>query len=165
MIKRTAFACGLMVATAWPVAVHGQFGGLTARLKDPKVQIVQTVGCVEQRGDDAGGWWLTRAAEPTVVKPGVFDETQVEEAQNTETGSREFQLIGAAEFLDAKSQLEWGDRAQFSTADQRQRDQRAAEGAHGAGQGPADRPGWRRADQPAVGRRASRYVSVDLKLT
>jgi hypothetical protein len=118
MIKRTAFACGLMVATAWPVAVHGQFGGLTARLKDPKVQIVQTVGCVEQRGDDAGGWWLTRAAEPTVVKPGVFDETQVEEAQNTETGSREFQLIGAAEFLDAKSQLEWGDRAQFTTADQ-----------------------------------------------
>ena len=118
MIKRTAFACGLMVATAWPVAVHGQFGGLTARLKDPKVQIVQTVGCVEQRGDDAGGWWLTRAAEPTVVKPGVFDETQVEEAQNTETGSREFQLIGAAEFLDAKSQLEWGDRAQFSTAHQ-----------------------------------------------
>ncbi len=118
MIKRTAFACGLMVATAWPVAVHGQFGGLTARLKDPKVQIVQTVGCVEQRGDDAGGWWLTRAAEPTVVKPGVFDETQVEEAQNTETGSREFQLIGAAEFLDAKSQLEWGDRAQFTTAEQ-----------------------------------------------
>ncbi len=118
MTKRTAFACGLMVATAWPVAVHGQFGGLTARLKDPKVQIVQTVGCVEQRGDDAGGWWLTRAAEPTVVKPGVFDETQVEEAQNTETGSREFQLIGAAEFLDAKSQLEWGDRAQFTTADQ-----------------------------------------------
>ena len=118
MIKRAAFACGLMVATAWPVAVHGQFGGLTARLKDPKVQIVQTVGCVEQRGDDAGGWWLTRAAEPTVVKPGVFDETQVEEAQNTETGSREFQLIGAAEFLDAKSQLEWGDRAQFTTADQ-----------------------------------------------
>ncbi len=118
MIKRTAFACGLMVATAWPVAVHGQFGGLTARLKDPKVQIVQTVGCVEQRGDDAGGWWLTRAAEPTVVKPGVFDETQIEEAQNTETGSREFQLIGAAEFLDAKSQLEWGDRAQFTTAEQ-----------------------------------------------
>jgi len=118
MIKRAAFACGLMVATAWPVAVHGQFGGLTARLKDPKVQIVQTVGCVEQRGDDAGGWWLTRAAEPTVVKPGVFDETQVEEAQNTETGSREFQLIGAAEFLDAKSQLEWGDRAQFTTAEQ-----------------------------------------------
>ncbi|MCH8992326.1 MAG: hypothetical protein IIA44_11340 [Acidobacteria bacterium] len=118
MIKRTAFACGLMVATAWPVAVHGQFGGLTARLKDPKVQIVQTVGCVEQRGDDAGGWWLTRAAEPTVVKPGVFDETQIEEAQNTATGSREFQLIGAAEFLDAKSQLEWGDRAQFTTAEQ-----------------------------------------------
>ena len=62
--------------------------------------------------------WLTRAAEPTVVRPGVFDETQVEEAQDTAPGSREFQLIGVAEFLDAKSQLEWGDRAQFTTADQ-----------------------------------------------
>ncbi len=118
MTKRTAFAVGLMMATAWSATVQGQFGGLTARLKDPQVQIVQTVGCVEQRGDDAGGWWLTRAAEPTVVKPGVFDETQVEEANDTAPGSREFQLIGVAEFLDAKSQLEWGDRAEFTTADQ-----------------------------------------------
>ena len=116
MTKRTVLASGLMMATAWPAAVYGQT--VTARLKDVQVQIVQTVGCVEQRGDDAGSWWLTRAAEPTVAKPGVFDETQVEEAKDTALGAREFQLIGAAEFVDAKSQLEWGDRAQFTTADE-----------------------------------------------
>ncbi|MCH7747201.1 MAG: hypothetical protein IH939_03805 [Acidobacteria bacterium] len=116
MTKRTVLAFGLMMATAWPAVVHGQT--VTARLKDVQVQIVQTVGCVEQRGDDAGGWWLTRAAEPTVAKPDVFDETQVEEAKDTAPGSREFQLIGVAEFLDAKSLLEWGDRAQFTTADE-----------------------------------------------
>ena len=116
MTKRTVLAFGLMMATAWPAAVCGQT--VTARLKDVQVQIVQTVGCVEQRGGDAGGWWLTRAAEPKVARPNVFDELEVEEAQDTAPGSREFQLIGVAEFLDAKSLLEWGDRAQFTTADE-----------------------------------------------
>ena len=116
MTRLMVGAVGLMVATMSAVSVHAQ--GLTARTADPEVEIVQTVGCVEQRGDDAGGWWLIRAAEPTKGDPGVFNANQVEEAQDTEPGSREFRLIGAAEFLDAASQLEWADRAQFTTADQ-----------------------------------------------
>ena len=116
MTKRTFFGFGLMLATAWPPAVQGQTQ--VARTADPQVEIVQTVGCVVQRTDDAGGWWLTRAAEPTVTRPGVFNATQVEEAQDTAPGLREFQLIGVADFLDAESHLAWGDRAEFTTDDQ-----------------------------------------------
>ena len=116
--KRMVLAGGLMIAAGWPTAVHAKLGGLTARTTDPEVQLVQTVGCVEQRGEDAGGWWLTAAADPTVTRPGVFNADQVEAARDTAPGSREFQLIGAAEFLDAQSQLEWADRAQFTTDDQ-----------------------------------------------
>ena len=43
---------------------------------------------------------------------------QVEEAKEQPLGSREFQLIGVAEFLDAESLLSFGDRAQFTRADQ-----------------------------------------------
>ena len=54
MTKRTFFGFGLMLVTAWPAAVQGQTP--VARTADPQVEIVQTVGCVEQRTDDAGGW-------------------------------------------------------------------------------------------------------------
>ncbi len=101
-----------MVAMIWPAAVEGQ------RRPEPQVEIVHTVGCVEQRAGDPTTWWLTRAAEPTVTRGGVFNENQVEEAKSTELGSRAFQLIGVADFLDAESLLRFGDRAQFTTPDQ-----------------------------------------------
>ena len=116
--QRMAVAFGLIMAAGWPAAVHGQLGGLTARTADPKVKIVQTVGCVEQRGDDAGDWWLTRAAEPHVAPPGVFNVNQVDAARDTAPGSREFQLIGVADFVDAETQLGSGNRAQFTADDQ-----------------------------------------------
>ena len=101
-----------MTAVVCPVASHGQGSA------DPKVDIVQTIGCAEQRSDTGVTWWLTRAADPAVSGPGPFEEPQVDEARNRETGSREFQLIGFAEFVDPAAQLAWADRALFTTEDQ-----------------------------------------------
>ena len=33
-------------------------------------------------------------------------------------GDRDFQLVGVADFLDAESLLEWGERSEFTTAEQ-----------------------------------------------
>jgi hypothetical protein len=111
MSSRTVLVLAAVIAVSWPAAVAGQD-------KSPQVEIVQTVGCVEQRGGDAPTWWLTRSVEPTVIAAGVFDETQVEEAKGSTLGTRSFQLIGVADFLDAESLLGFGDRAQFTTRDQ-----------------------------------------------
>ena len=61
---------------------------------------------------------MARAAEPTVTEVGPFNEDEVEEARDVALGDREFQLIGVAEFLDGHEQLDWGDRASFTTSDQ-----------------------------------------------
>ena len=111
MTHRTVLMLAVMIAVTWPTAVQGQ-------RPDPQVEIVQTVGCVELRNDDVATWWLTRAAEPTETRARVFNENEVEEAKEEALGSREFQLVGVAEFLDAESLLSFGDRAQFTTADQ-----------------------------------------------
>ena len=110
--KRTVSAVAFMTAVVCPVASHGQGSA------DPKVDIVQTVGCAEQRSDTGVTWWLTRATDPAESGPGPFEEPQVDEARNRETGSREFQLIGFAEFVDPAAQLAWADRALFTTEDQ-----------------------------------------------
>ncbi len=111
MTNRTIPVLVAMIAMTWPASVQGQ-------RSDPQVEIVRTVGCVELRNDDAPTWWLTRAADPTETRAGVFNENQVGEAKEEALGSREFHLIGVAEFLDAESLLRFGDRSQFTTADQ-----------------------------------------------
>lgn len=84
----------------------------------PQVEIVQTVGCAEQRSDDGVTWWLTRAADPTEIGPGPFEQPQVDAARNQATGSREFQLVGFAEFVDPATLLQWADRALFTSEEQ-----------------------------------------------
>ena len=80
-----------------------------------KVEVVQTVGCVERRKGEPAAWWLTRAAAPTVTRAGVFNRVQVDEAKKTATpGTGEFQLVGVADFLDADGLLRSGDRARFT---------------------------------------------------
>ncbi len=111
MTHRTVFVLAAMIAMMWPAAVQAQ-------RPEPQVEIVQTVGCVEQRNGDDATWWLTRSADPTETRAGVFNVNQVEEAKETALGSHEFQLVGVAEFIDAESLLRFGDRAQFTTADQ-----------------------------------------------
>ena len=104
-----------LVAVASPVAVRSQESDEGEK---PQVEIVKTLGCAEKRSGSPATWWLTHAVEPEVVKGGVFDTTQVEEAKSSPLGTREFQLIGVADFLDAESLLEWGRRSEFTTADQ-----------------------------------------------
>ena len=109
-------AVGLVgVFGAAPRAVAGE--QFTARAAKPDVEIVQTVGCVERRSGGAP-WWLTRASEPEVARAGVFNNAQVDEAAETEPGSREFQLIGVPEFLGAEALLRSAERASFTTPDQ-----------------------------------------------
>ncbi len=105
-------AVALATAIAYPVASHGQDSA------DPQAAIVQTVGCAEQRSDDGVTWWLTQAADPAEIGPGPFEEPQVDAARNRETGSREFQLVGFAEFVDPATLLAWADRALFTTEEQ-----------------------------------------------
>ena len=111
MSSRPALVLGAIAALSWPAATEGQ------QRPEPQVEIVQTLGCVEERSGDPPAWWLTRAVEPTVVRAGVFNENQVEEAKAAGLGSSAFQLIGVADFLDAESLLRFGDRAQFTTPD------------------------------------------------
>jgi hypothetical protein len=114
--KRTVRVAALLTAALYPLVSQGQ--PPAAGTEDPKVDIVQTVGCVEQRSDTDVTWWLTHAADPEVASPGPFEDPQVDDARSQETGSREFHLIGVAEFVDAATLLASGDRALFTTADQ-----------------------------------------------
>ena len=114
--KRAVCVLGVLAVALSPVAAHGQ--PPAAGSEDPKVDIVQTVGCVEQRSDAGVTWWLTRAADPVVTSSGPFEEPEVEDARDQETGSAEFQLIGFAEFVDSATQLASADRALFTTEDQ-----------------------------------------------
>ncbi len=111
MTNRMVLLFAAMIGVTAPTAVQAQ-------RPEPQVDIVRTVGCVDQRNGDAATWWLTRAADPTETRAGVFNENQVEEAKEEALGSAEFQLVGVAEFIDAESLLSFGDRAQFTRADQ-----------------------------------------------
>lgn len=116
-IHRAVFAWALVTATAWPTAALAQREA-TAKTSKPQVEIVHTLGCAEQRDHGATGWWLVRAVDPEVSRAGVFNVEQVEKANETALGTGEYELIGVADFLDADSLLESGERAQFTTPEQ-----------------------------------------------
>jgi len=109
---------------AWAAAAVAVISTVAVRSQEPEkgtkhqVEIVTTLGCAEKRAGTPPTWWLRRAAEPEVVKGGVFNTTQIEEAKGSPLGAREFQLVGVADFLDAESLLEWGKRSEFTTAEQ-----------------------------------------------
>jgi hypothetical protein len=112
-IATLALAIGMLSS----LRVEAQNTG-AARAK-VKVDIVQTVGCVARRNGEPATWWLTRAAVPTVTREGVFNRAEIDEATKTTVpGTREFHLIGVADFLDAEGLLHSGDRAQFTKSDQ-----------------------------------------------
>ncbi len=116
MTIRTLFAAlviGLVLSP--PVALAQQE---PAGSREPQVDMVYTLGCVERRADAAAPWWLTRAADPTVTKRGVFDGDQIAEIGATALGTRQFQLVGVGDFLTAEGLLGTGDRALFTAPDQ-----------------------------------------------
>ena len=101
-----------------PVVVAGQRTESGTR-REPQVPIVSAVGCVERRGAMLDEWWLTRASEPTDARPGVFNSDQIAEVEsNVESGTREFHLVGVADFLTAEGLLATADRALFTASDQ-----------------------------------------------
>jgi hypothetical protein len=84
----------------------------------PKVDIVQTVGCVEHRAAGGGQWWLKDAAPPTVVRDGVFTTRDIDAAKQVPRGTRAFRLIGEAEYLDGEALLRTQKRAEFTKPEQ-----------------------------------------------
>jgi len=85
--------------------------------RKPQVEMVQAVGCVEQR--TGNNWWLTQASEPEVSPPGVFNQVQLDAVLAAlALGTREFELVGVADFLDAEGLLAIGNRADFTSPDQ-----------------------------------------------
>ena len=123
MSNSTAIATAFAVAFSIPLVLHAQRGrGGTG--EKPKVDIVQSVGCVERKDSSPGGsgprsetetWWLTRAADPRTAPAGMFNSTQVETAKTVAFGTNVFQLIGVADFLDTEGLLRSGRRKEFTT--------------------------------------------------
>jgi hypothetical protein len=109
--NRTAWAAALAAALVIPPGVQAQRGrGSTG--EKPKTDIVQTVGCAEQKSN---AWWLTRAAEPRTTTGGIFNSNQVEAAKTIGLGTEAFQLVGTADFVDADELLRTGQRKEFTT--------------------------------------------------
>ncbi len=112
-MQSCALAIGVVTALTTTLAAQDRSPART----QPQVEMVQTTGCVEQRPD--GGWWLTRAAEAEVTRPGVFNHVQVDEVRDAlAPGTNEFQLVGVADFLDADGLLATRGRTEFTTPDQ-----------------------------------------------
>ena len=105
----------ILGAAAWSNAGQRSASAVPAK---PKVDIVQTVGCVEHRAANGGQWWLTRAAEPTVAREGVFTTVDIDAAKKSSRGTRAFRLIGEADYLDAEGLLKTQRRAEFTTREQ-----------------------------------------------
>jgi hypothetical protein len=108
-----AVLLGLMFST--PAVVSAQRGRGAASGAKPAVDVVQTIGCVEQRTGSPETWWLQKAAEPRVVQPGVFSVAQIDTARGAALGSQTVQLIGVADFLDVNGLLKSGRRSEFTT--------------------------------------------------
>ena len=106
----------LLSAAVW-LAPASALGQTAATTDEPTVEIVHTVGCVERRTGDAE-WWLARAADPTVTRPGVFNQDDVDEAREQAPGTRAFHLVGVADFLGAEALLRSFDRSSFTTPEQ-----------------------------------------------
>jgi len=117
MTDRTAFSFALAIGLLSSAALDAQNSG-PAKTK-AQVDIVQTVGCVSRRGGERSAWWLTKASAPTVTRDGVFNRAEIDDVKKTSVaGTREFHLIGVADFLDSEGLLHSGDRAQFTKTDQ-----------------------------------------------
>jgi hypothetical protein len=106
----------ILGAAGWSTA--GQQRSPPGAQVKPKVDIVQTVGCVEHRTANGGQWWLTSATDPTVSREGVFTTVDIDTAKKAPRGTRAFRLIGEADYLDAEGLLKTQRRAEFTRAEQ-----------------------------------------------
>jgi hypothetical protein len=107
----------LAVALGCSSALSAQRGRQGGTGEKPKVDVVQSVGCAERKAGNPETWWITRAAEPRVIQPGIFTTAQIETAKGAELGANSFQLVGVADFLDAEALLRSGQRKEFTTTE------------------------------------------------
>jgi hypothetical protein len=114
---RTAAVVATLVVLGVPViAQQPPRDRRTTPQENPAVDIVQTTGCVERRAGSPDTWWLARAGDARVTQAGVFSAAQVEAAKALPLGTRSFQLVGVADFLDTEGLLKSGTRQEFTTA-------------------------------------------------
>ncbi|MCY4026643.1 MAG: hypothetical protein OXH75_10085 [Acidobacteria bacterium] len=118
MTTRTLLAAALAAAALAPQIATAAGQRSPAGRPEPQVEVVQTVGCVEQRISQETTWWLTRAVEPATTDARVFNEVEVEEARENTSGDHAFQLVGVADFLTAEGLLRFGQRAIFTNPEQ-----------------------------------------------
>jgi hypothetical protein len=119
-VTTSRFVCAfamVLTAAASPNAGEQQPPAGAAPVK-AKVDIVQTVGCVERRGAGGDQWWLIHAASPTVTRDGVFTTRDVEAAKQVTRGTRDFRLVGEADYLDREGLLRSQNRAEFTRPEQ-----------------------------------------------
>jgi hypothetical protein len=121
-MNRTAVIAAVVFVFAFGLPLIGDAQrGRGATGEKPKVDVVQSVGCAErQAGNPPGGselatWWLTRAADPRVTQPGMFNTNQVEESRKAPLGSLTFHLVGVTDFLTPEELLKSGQRKEFTT--------------------------------------------------
>lgn len=105
----------LCVALCVSTTLAAQRRNAAPSSEKPAVDVVQTIGCVEQRTGNPETWWLQKAVDPRVVQPGVFTIAQTDAARSAALGSQAFQLIGVADFLDVDALLKSGHRSEFTT--------------------------------------------------
>lgn len=107
----TGWAAAFAAALVVPIDLHGQ-RGRGASGEKPAVDVVQTIGCAEQK---ANAWWLTRAGAPRTTTGGIFNSKQIESAKAEALGTETIQLVGTADFVDAEELLRAGQRKEFTT--------------------------------------------------
>ena len=115
LTRGAALATAAIVAMSVSPVLGLQRGRQGNAGEKPQVDVVQSVGCAERRDGGSETWWLTRAADPTVTQPGIFNTRQIDAAKAVPPGGNEFQLVGVADFLDPEGLLRSGRRRDFTT--------------------------------------------------
>ena len=115
MTARTALAAALAVGFGWPLVVQAQARRPPIASGKPKVDLVDTIGCVERKDGNPVAWWLTRAAPPKTTAVGFVTASDVDSAKSLPLGTNSFLLIGAVDFLDPDALVQDPERSKFTT--------------------------------------------------
>jgi hypothetical protein len=115
MTSRTVLAATFAVGFGLSLVAHAQTRRPPIASGKPKVDLVETVGCVERKSGTPVTWWLTSAANPKTTTVGFVTVTDVESARSLPLGNNSFQLIGVDDFLDAEALLQDPERSKFTT--------------------------------------------------
>ncbi|OFW24726.1 MAG: hypothetical protein A3H97_20105 [Acidobacteria bacterium RIFCSPLOWO2_02_FULL_65_29] len=114
---RATWAAALGIGFGLSLAPHAQTRRPPIASGKPKVDLVETVGCVDRKAGNPVTWWLTRAADPRITTAGFVTTTDVESAKSLPLGTNALQLIGVSDFVDAEALLQEPERSRFTTSE------------------------------------------------